>query len=236
MLRACAARRLRRIALRLLCYLSFVAVSFVLIYNRQIYPYVAAIARAQAENGIQQVFSDAVGKAVEETDLSYSDLIVLHTAGDGAIDALSVDTARVNAVRSRLLSDALSSLRETEIETVRIPLGTLLAGELSSGRGPLIPVKILVSRALSCGVCSSFEERGINQTLHRIFLSLSCEVTAMLPSGAVSFTVTADCCIGETVLVGKAPETFTKIDRLVDDVTEEEIDNIVNYGSLGNRK
>ncbi|MBQ7170644.1 MAG: sporulation protein YunB [Clostridia bacterium] len=228
-------RRFRRFAIRLLCYFLFVLIALILIYNKQIYPYVAAITRSQAENNVQQVFSDAVANAAEEMALTYSDLIVLHTDGGGAIDALSVNTAKVNAVRSRLLTDALASLRETEIETVHIPLGTLLAGELSSGRGPQIPVKVLVARVLRCGVVSTFEETGINQTLHRIYLSLSCEATAMLPSGMISFTVTTDCCIGETVLVGKTPESFTKIDRLTDDVTEDEIGNLINYGSLGKK-
>lgn len=56
MLRIRFSRRFRRIAVRLFCYLLFVLIALILIYNKQIYPYVAAITSAQAENNIQQVF------------------------------------------------------------------------------------------------------------------------------------------------------------------------------------
>ena len=127
------------------------------------------------------------------------------------------------------VTDALTHERMT----VRIPLGSLSGSALLSGKGPDVRVKLAVSQKITCAVRGDFTESGINQTLHRVFLRVTVEVCALLPGAVQTFSVPTDICVAETVIIGKVPEAYTRIDRFASDVTETEIDDISDYGAQG---
>ena len=80
-------------------------------------------------------------------------------------------------------------------------------------------------------MCASDWLSRINQTLHRVLLRVTVEVTALLPGAVRTFAVPTDVCVAETVIVGKVPEAYTRIDRFSSDVSEAEIDDIADYGA-----
>ena len=92
-------------------------------------------------------------------------------------------------------------------------------------------VRLAISQKITCTVHGDFAESGINQTLHRVLLRVTVEVTALLPGAVRTFAVPADVCVAETVIVGKVPEAYTRIDRFSSDVSETEIDDIADYGA-----
>jgi len=104
---------------------------------------------------------------------------------------------------------------------------------LLGGKGPDVRVKLAVSQKITCAVRGDFTESGINQTLHRVFLRVTVEVCALLPGAVQTFSVPTDVCVAETVIIGKVPEAYTRIDRFASDVTETEIDDISDYGAQG---
>ena len=57
------------------------------------------------------------------------------------------------------------------------------------------------------------------------------EVYALIPAATQKFTVKADYCIAETVIIGKVPDAYTKINRFADDIAESEIDDIYDFGA-----
>ena len=136
-------------------------------------------------------------------------------------------------MRASILKEALKTLEYKKTHNVTIPIGSLI-GELSSGKGPSIPITIILTDALQCSVVTDFYEAGINQTLHTISLKLKVSCKALIPTGSCTFDVTAECPIGQTVLIGDVPEAFTKINRLTDDITETEIDDIYDFGASAN--
>ena len=62
-------------------------------------------------------------------------------------------------------------------------------------------------------------------------LNTGTQVTALLPGAVRTFAVPTDVCVAETVIVGKVPEAYTRIDRFSSDVSEAEIDDIADYGA-----
>ena len=89
-----------------------------------------------------------------------------------------------------------------------LPLGSLFLPELFSGKGPVIPVKILSIRNSDATFESTFTHAGINQTMHQLKMCVLVEVSVLVLGKTVSFTVTSDVVVAETIIVGAVPDTF----------------------------
>ena len=55
---------------------------------------------------------------------------------------------------------------------------------------------------------SSFEEAGVNQTCHRLTLTLQTEVAVLIPGEKLEISVEASVPLAETVLVGSVPAVY----------------------------
>ena len=55
---------------------------------------------------------------------------------------------------------------------------------------------------------SEFISQGINQTLHRIYLELNCEVTILTPYDTIKQKIDNQVLIAESVIVGDVPYSY----------------------------
>ena len=224
-------KRICRSIIKLTVYLIFVSISIIVIYNFQIFPHASHMIRNETENKINYTVSSAIGNAARELNITYSDFVTITTDNNGRPVTLSVNSINANNLRTYLLCEAMKELKPLEKHTVNIPLGTVIGGELTSGKGPNVDVTLLVTDALQCDIETEFYEVGINQTLHSIKLTLTVKCSVLLPTRSFSFNVVTDCLLGETVLMGEVPEAYTRISRLTDSISEEEIDDIFDFGA-----
>ena len=67
----------------------------------------------------------------------------------------------------------------------------------------LVPVE-----AVNCTFVSEFEEAGINQTRHKIFLNVAASVELIMPTSASVVQTEAEVLVCESLLVGKVPEIY----------------------------
>ena len=70
---------------------------------------------------------------------------------------------------------------EIEKTHIEIPIGNLFGTYFLSGMGPNIPIKVLTTGTLDTEVKSEFISKGINQTLHRIYVNFECTVKILTP-------------------------------------------------------
>ena len=88
-------------------------------------------------------------------------------------------------------------------QEVSIRLTTLLGSNVFSGTGPKISVKIRPIGSVRAAYISEFASAGINQTRHRIYLELSCDVYIIfMPSGSKRVSVAAQVVVSECLIVG----------------------------------
>ena len=76
------------------------------------------------------------------------------------------------------------------------------------GRGPKIPVRIIVLSSSSVEFSNSIVTAGINQTKHQINLCVTVDMQILVPWGTEDTEVSTDVLIADTVIVGKVPETY----------------------------
>ena len=211
-------------------FLVAVLLALFLIFNFQFYPVLAATASAAVRNSTEALLARAVLTEMENTDISYDKLITLRYRSDGVLSTLSCDMPRLNSLRNSLMIAVLSEL-SNETLSISLPLGSIIGGDLFSGVGPNISAHVFLASGGRARMDSEFLETGINQTLHRVLFTVEVDVTVMLPTRPLTLHVLATYPIAETVIVGEVPDAYTKIHRLTDDITEQEIDDIYDFGA-----
>jgi hypothetical protein len=84
--------------------------------------------------------------------------------------------------------------------------------EAFAGLGPNIYFRIIPVSSVSCGFSSDFASVGINQTKHSIYLNVVADISIVMPSRTENFAVVTQILVGESVIVGKVPDTFLQSD------------------------
>lgn len=92
--------------------------------------------------------------------------------------------------------------------------GSFTGFKLLAGRGPGVPIKISVIGNVETDLKSEFSAQGINQTLHRVYLQVECEVSILTPYSNITERIANQVLIAENVIVGKIPNTYYNLNGL----------------------
>lgn len=71
---------------------------------------------------------------------------------------------------------------------------------------------------------SEFKDAGINQTLHRIYLEVRCNVNILTPYETITETITNQVLLTEGVIIGDIPDTYYNLEGLNSDQLMEVIE------------
>lgn len=186
------------------------ASNLVQVLEDRLRPVLLVAARAQTKNAVTVVLEDAILSELERQDLRYSDLVTVERDEGGAVTAITTDMANMNRLRSELVETLLPCVMEIDETAIAIPLGSLIDSELLWGRGPTIKVQSFTIGSVSAEFESEFISAGVNQTLHKIWLSVCVPTTILLPGNQMEVDVDTRLCVAETVIVGKVPSYVQK--------------------------
>ena len=89
--------------------------------------------------------------------------------------------------------------------------------KLLAGHGPTIHIKISSIGNVKTDLKSEFSAKGINQTLHRVYLQVDCEVSILTPFNNITKRITNQVLIAENVIVGHIPETYYNLEGIQQD-------------------
>lgn len=213
-------------------FVLFFFIFTVLIYNLQITPLLFPLAKSATVSTVTLSLQNAVGEASET--FSGKKFVWLTYGDDGTVVSLETDTAAIASISTSLVRSIGESLDKQNRMHVKIPLGNLSGSALLLGRGPAISIPITIAPQISCTVENEFYESGINQTLHRIVAHVQADAYILLPLSAKKVPIETTVCLAETVLLGKVPDAYTKINRSMEEITESEIDDIYDFGAQAN--
>lgn len=171
-------------------------------------PAIKTLAVSSATNRISETVSRTVNDCVTQQGLTYQELITMETDESGKVTSLTSNFPAVSLLQSQLTERLSGALEELRTEQFGVPLGTLTGWVIFSGKGPVIRVELLSTGDVTTQMRHSFEDAGINQTLHRVMLDVSVTVYLLIPGETLSTTVDSSICVAETVIVGQVPETY----------------------------
>ncbi len=173
---------------------------------------------------ISQQVSSAVLEEMTVAGDEYTGMVKPITGADGHVTAIETDAIKLNMFKSRIRVNIQNKLDAMSASNINVPIGTLLGGKLLTGRGPGLVIRIIPVGAADAKLVSSFESAGINQTIHRIIVEVDISATIIMPGAAVMHAQTAQVILGETVIVGNIPGSYTYIDD-----TRGTTDKLIDY-------
>lgn len=168
------------------------------------------MAYARAYSIAVETVNRAVKKVIEE-GVGYEELVISQLDAQGRVTMLRANTMRMNEIATKTALMAEEELNSIENQTVNIPLGAALGVRFLAGFGPRISVQILPIGAVSTSFETQFESAGINQTRHKIFLTLRTTVSLIIPSGSQRVEVNSSIPIAESIIIGQVPESFVDV-------------------------
>lgn len=83
-----------------------------------------------------------------------------------------------------------------------------------SGRGPGVKIRISSIGNIDTNLKSEFTAQGINQTLHRIYLNVKCNVSILTPFRDLEREMENQVLLAENVIVGHIPDTYYNLEGL----------------------
>lgn len=183
----------------------FLFLLFIIEHNLK--PTIREIAEAKA----RWIATEAVNKAVKHKiadSVNYHDLIAVQKDSDGRIVLMQPNIVRINQLASDTTLAINDALKDLSDEKFSIPLGQVLGSQLLANYGPHIKVSIYPVGTVNAAVSDHFEEAGINQTRHRLYLNIQSQVRVVVPLITSQVKVSAQVPVTDTIIVGQVPDAY----------------------------
>ncbi len=171
--------------------------------------------------------NECVASTLSAKEDVYKSFVTFTTDEEGKVRLLTTDSAKTNVLKAQLSADLARLLGQIKGKEFNIPLGNVINYELFFGKGPDLKVKIISVGAVTTDFRNEFETGAINQTLHRIMLDVSVNISLYVPFSVRNVTVKGSVCIAESVLVGEVPDAYTFVVENGDGIAGE----INDYGA-----
>ena len=169
---------------------------------------ISELAQTQVKNSTSDLTNDAIAKQIAAGNIRYDRIVYFEKDLDGRITALKTNMSEVNRLKTDILNIINDEILALDHSDIGIPLGSLFLPEFLSGRGPSIPVHILSIRNSDAVFISDLTQAGINQTLHKLIMEVSIDVSVLILGQTGNFTLTSEVVVAETVIVGQVPDTY----------------------------
>ena len=200
-------RRFRRILIWFLLFAVVILIVFALLRSRY-YPVIRSLAETQVKNTASDLINDAIAEQIAAGNIQYDRIVYFEKDLNGRITALKTNIGEINRLKTDVLNIINDEILSTDESSLGVALGSLFLPEFLAGKGPKLPVKILVIRNSEADFYSEFSEAGINQTLHPLNMEVFLDVTVLVLGSTTEFTISSHMVVAETVIVGDVPETY----------------------------
>lgn len=166
------------------------------------------LAESRVRNATSDLTNAAIDAQIGSGNIAYDRIVYFEKDINGKITALKTNIGEINRLKTDILKSINQKIMELDTSDIGIPIGSLILPELLSGRGPVIPVRILSIRNSDAEFFSDFSQAGINQTLHRVIMGVKIDVTVLVLGQTDSFSVESQVIVAETVIIGDVPNTY----------------------------
>lgn len=206
-------RKLRKFRRKvLLFFVLIILFTSVGLYSFSIWvrPKIILLTQSYAKNEISQTIDVEVKKVMLEEFFSYDKIVTITRDSENRVNSVSSDTTLINRFTNDLgiaIGDELD--KKSQIKH-KIPISNLFGIELFAGLGPSIPVRFYPVSVTNADITHSFEEAGINQTIHTINLTVSVDMAIMVPLAQSVVKTTSTMPIAQTLIVGTVPDAYIK--------------------------
>jgi len=175
--------------------------------DRRAVPVLMALARKKVEVWATEVINQALMEVLA-AEPEYQRLIYLEKDAAGRVIFMQPNLAAINRIKLEVLSRIQPVLGTLESTTFKIPLGELLGSSLFAIRGPLLTVGVIPTGVVEVNVREEFEDAGINQTRHVLYLQAQARLQVVIPLHRELIEVVNELPLVESIIVGTVPHSY----------------------------
>lgn len=167
----------RWIALAVLVVVFLLALRF----YRNLKPYIMAYAKMNADSLMSTIANEALRESLAEYEKNSEELIRYYYDENGMITACGVDTLEISRLSVDILAAMDDYFAEHDALEFKIPVGAALGEDVFIGWWPDIPFRVRLIGNADISYDRAFEEAGINQVNHRVWLDLNFTIQVSAP-------------------------------------------------------
>lgn len=171
-------------------------------------PIVVETSEAKIKSLTQTTLSNSVLNIVSNETNLFDELVKYTYSNENKISLISVSSIKANLLARQITNHAQSQLDNVTSTGVEIHLGAFTGITVLASWGPLVKVGLSPIGTVSASFKSEFVSAGINQTVHKIFISLQSSVFVVLPTSSPKIDAHTEVLITETLVVGEIPSTY----------------------------
>lgn len=145
---------------------------------------------------------------------TYEDLFTIEKDSNGNITMIKSNVFTINEIISDVANNIQEQLDKKGKDNISIALGSFTGIKFLSGLGPDIKITISPVGNVETDLRSEFTAQGINQTLHRIYLQVKCEVSIVTPFESITKEIYNQVLLAENVIVGNIPNTYYNLEGI----------------------
>ena len=182
-----------------------------LLVDARLRPMIRSTATVQAQSFAAVCAGRDISSILTQTGTDYNSLVNIKRSTDGNIVSIETDAMQINMLKSEINSSVAKNLSGMSAKELGIPLGSLTGLALLNGRGPKISTVISITGSAQTSFFDTFDQAGINQTRHQLFLKTTATMLIVFPGETVTAAYTYTTLVAETIIVGKVPVMYAGI-------------------------
>lgn len=187
-----------------------IAILTVVFMLRAINPIIDNLCMDKAKNLATKISNEQATNVMNK--YKYEDFVNVERDSNGNIVMIQTNAKNVNEVISDIPNKIVEELEKQAESYISIHLGSVFGNKLLTNLGPELKIKIENIGNVTTKLESEFSSQGINQTLHRIYLNLECEVTILTPYDSINEKIDNQVLIAESVIIGNIPSSYYNIE------------------------
>lgn len=199
---------------RFLQIISIILIAFIFAYF--VIQSIKPIMEQQCKNMSKSIATKICNNEATEVmkKYTYDDLLIITKDEKGNIKMVGTNVVTVNEIISDIPVHIQNALEKSENNSFGIRLGSFLGSDLFAGRGPNVNIKMEIAGNLDTELKSEFVAAGINQTLHKIYLEIKCNVTILTPFETMEEQIVNQVLLAEGLIVGEVPNSYYNLEGI----------------------
>lgn len=181
---------------------------FAFVFTKYLRPRILTISQSYAENEVSMIIDQEVKRIMLEEFLSYDKITIINRDSSGRVTSISANSVLINNFANELDIKIGDRIDNNDVIENKVYISSLIGSDLFSGIGPKIPIRFQPVSVTHADITHSFEEAGINQTIHTITLLITVDIEILLPFAHSIITVKSEMPIAQTLIVGTVPEAY----------------------------
>lgn len=190
----------------------FLSIKIIGLIDDHLKPTLSKIAESQTKAIATNLINQTIHKEIIE-HIRYEELVNIKTDNNGRVVMMQPNTREINRLATRMTTKIQDALKSMEQEEIRIPLAQVFNNQLLAGIGPWIKVQVYPMGTVDAAIVDRFQEAGINQTRHMVYLRTLAQVRIVVPLVTTQVEIPSEMLIAETIIVGEVPKYYMNYGR-----------------------